>query len=155
MPAWVEVVCLWAGALAWMPLSGKANGVFYAGQGRRIGHTTHCTSPFTPKSWLQAGKWHEQCLQHAEELRLALAAAAREVAHLQQQAQLVASEAAGPLGLGLAAACNEAENWKTSTLARRVSLSSLSIHAFLQPPVALHLCTCRSLTYSGSISVAV
>ncbi|GAB4816945.1 hypothetical protein N2152v2_003991 [Parachlorella kessleri] len=36
----------------------------------------------------KAGKWHEQCLQHAEELKLALAAAVREVAHLQQQAQL-------------------------------------------------------------------
>ena len=73
----------------------------------------------------QAGKWQEQCLQQCEELRLALAAAAREVADLQQRAQLAAAEASGPLGLALASAASDAQQWREAARARRVVRAAL------------------------------
>lgn len=51
-------------------------------------------------------------LQHAEELRLALATAAREVGDLQQQAALAAAAAEGPLAAALQAACRDAAQWR-------------------------------------------
>ncbi|KAL4425468.1 hypothetical protein ABPG75_009484 [Micractinium tetrahymenae] len=63
-------------------------------------------------------KAHDRALQHAEELRLALATAAREVADLQQQTVLAAAGAEGPLAAALQAACRDAERWCENAEAR-------------------------------------
>lgn len=64
---------------------------------------------------LQASKWQEQCLRQVEELRLALGAAAREVADLQQRAQPLVAGEPGPLGLALASAMTDAQQWREAT----------------------------------------
>lgn len=63
--------------------------------------------PPTPQSL----KAHDRVLRHAEELRLELATAAREVADLQQQAALAAAGAEGLLAAALQAACRDTEQW--------------------------------------------
>lgn len=67
---------------------------------------------------LQSLKAHDRALQHAEELRLALGTAAREVADLQQQAALAAAGAEGPLAAALLAACRDAKLWLEGAKAR-------------------------------------
>ena len=50
---------------------------------------------------VQSAKAQDRALQHGEELRLALAAAVREVADLQEQAALAAAGVDGPLAAPL------------------------------------------------------
>lgn len=66
----------------------------------------------------QAAKLQDRTLQQAEELRLALAAAAREVADLQQQAALAAAGAEGPQAAALQAASRDAQRWREGVEAR-------------------------------------
>lgn len=67
---------------------------------------------------VQSAKAHDRVLRHGEELRLALASAAREVADLHQQAALAAAGAEGPLAGALQAASRDAERWQEGAEAR-------------------------------------
>lgn len=74
--------------------------------------------PPPPPPPLQAAKAQDRALQHAEDLRLALAAAAREVADLQQHAALAAAGAEGAQAAALAAASADAQRWREGSEAR-------------------------------------
>jgi hypothetical protein len=60
---------------------------------------------------MQSLKGQDLGLSQVEELRLSLAAAAREVADLQQQAALAAAGIEGPLAAALEMACRDARQW--------------------------------------------
>jgi hypothetical protein len=67
---------------------------------------------------VQSAKAQDRALQHGEELRLALAAAVREVADLQEQAALAAAGVDGPLAAPLQAASRDAQRWRDGAEAR-------------------------------------
>lgn len=66
----------------------------------------------------QSAKGQDRALQHCEELRLALAAAVREVADFQEQAALAAAGVEGPLAASLQALSRDAQRWRDSADAR-------------------------------------
>lgn len=66
----------------------------------------------------QAIKSQDRALQHSEELRLALAAATREVADLQSQAALASAGLEGPAAAALQAASQDAQRWREAAEAR-------------------------------------
>lgn len=67
---------------------------------------------------MQAAKGQDRALQHSEDLRLALAAAAREVADLQSQAAVAAAGLEGPAVAALQAVSREAQHWRDAAEGR-------------------------------------
>ncbi|PRW58983.1 basal body [Chlorella sorokiniana] len=66
----------------------------------------------------KAAKGQDRALQHSEDLRLALAAAAREVADLQSQAAVAAAGLEGPAAAALETTSREVQRWQEDAEAR-------------------------------------